>query len=134
MNVSPPLPPPSPPRPPGAPRRFAGRWLLGVAGLHTLFALVVFSAELRAMARDGFLDVVGEDPMRGAVAWFVLFGGALAFAAVAVDELEARGAPLGRAAVALLTFTALGIVWMPVSGLWLALPAIVSMHRPARTP
>lgn len=130
MNVSSPLPSASAPQPARAPRRFAGRWLLGVAGLHTLFALVVFSAELRAMARDGFLHVVGEDPMRGAIAWFVLFGGALAFAAIAVDELETRGAPLRRAAALLLAFTALGIVWMPVSGLWLALPAVVSMLRP----
>jgi hypothetical protein len=114
---------------PPSPRRFAGRWLLGVAAIHTIFALVVFWGELVGMVRDGFLNVIGEDPMRGAVAWFVLFGGALAFAAVAVDELEARGAPLRRSGWALLAFVALGIGWMPVSGFWLALPAIVTMLR-----
>ena len=110
-------------------RRFAGRWLFGVAVLHTLFALVVFRAQLFAMARSGFVDTIGEDAMRGAVAWFVLFGGALAMAAVAIDALEARGASLRGMGLGMLALVALGIAWMPASGFWLALPAVFVMVR-----
>jgi hypothetical protein len=109
--------------------RIAGRWLFAVAVIHTAFAFIVFRAELLAIARDGFLNAIGEDPMRGAVAWFTLFGGAIALAAIAVDELEARGAPLRRAGAALLVLVALGIVWMPASGFWLAIPAVLVMLR-----
>ena len=109
--------------------RFAGRWLFAVAVVHTAFALVVFRAELSAIIAAGFFDAVGEDPRRAAVAWFTLFGGALAAAALAVDELELQKAPLRRAGIALLVLVVLGIAWMPSSGFWLALPAIAVMIR-----
>ncbi len=109
--------------------RWRGRWLLAVSAVHTVFALVAFRSTLRAMWRGGMLDAVGEDPMRGAVAWFVLFGAALAVAAIAVDALEQRDAPLRATGVALLAMIALGLVWMPASGFWLALPPALSMLR-----
>ncbi len=109
--------------------RWRGRWLLAVSVMHTVFALVVFRAPLAAMARDGMLDAVRGDPTRAAVAWFVLFGGALAVAAVAIDQLEVARAPLRTIGLATLAMTALGIVWMPASGFWLALPAALSMIR-----
>ena len=110
-------------------KRFAGRWLFAVALIHTVFALLVFRAELVAIARAGFVDAIGEDPTRAAVAWFTLFGAVLAAAAVAVDELELRGAPLRRAGLALLPLVILGILWMPASGLWLVLPPLAFMVR-----
>jgi hypothetical protein len=110
-------------------RRFVGRWILAVAAVHTVFALVVFPEPLLGIVRAGFVDTIGHDPMRAAVAWFVLFGGALAVAGIAVDELEKREAPLRRAGVMLAAMVALGLVWMPASGFWLALPAIAVMLR-----
>lgn len=107
--------------------RWRGRWLLAVAAIHTAFALVVFRGPLLAMARDGLFDAVKQDPMRGAVAWFVLFGAAIAVAASAVDHLEARGAPLRGLGVGLLATVGLGLVFMPASGFWLALPPALSM-------
>jgi cytochrome c oxidase assembly factor CtaG len=109
--------------------RWRGRWLLGVSVVHTAFALVVFRAPLIAMARAGLFDTVGEDPMLAAVAWFVLFGGALVVAALAIDQLESQGAPLRSIGIATLAMTVLGIVWMPASGFWLAIPAAISMIR-----
>jgi hypothetical protein len=110
-------------------RRIVGRWILAVAAVHTVFALVVFRAELVGIVRAGFVDTIGHDPMRSVVAWFVLFGGALAVAGLAVDELERREAPLRRAGLALSALVTLGLVWMPASGFWLAVPAIVVMLR-----
>lgn len=108
-------------------KRWRGRWLLAVAAIHTLFAAVAFGGPLRAMARDGMLDSVHRDPERGVVAWCVLFGGVLAVAALAVDQLEARRAPLRTLGFALLAVVALGLVWMPASGFWLALAPALSM-------
>jgi hypothetical protein len=101
-----------------------------VAAVHTGFALVAFRTALVGMVRVGFLGAVGDDPLRGAVAWFVLFGGALAVAALAIDALEARGASLRGVGFSTLALAVLGIAWMPVSGFWLALPAIVAMLWP----
>ena len=113
-------------------KRFAGRWLLGVAAVHTAFAIVVFRSVLADIFRAGFVGAIGKDPMRGAVAWFVLFGGAMAVAALCIDALEARGEPLRGVGLATLALIALGIIWMPASGFWLALPAVVVMLRSRR--
>ncbi|MBL8685239.1 MAG: hypothetical protein JNK05_39035 [Myxococcales bacterium] len=108
-------------------KRWRGRWLLFVCAVHTAFALVVFRAPLGEIARDGMFDAIKTDPMRGAVAWFVLFGGAFAIAALAVDQLEREGRSLRRLGAATIALVALGVLWMPASGFWLALPAALSM-------
>ncbi len=110
-------------------KRWHGRWLLLVSGIHTVFALVEFRQPLLQMARQGFFDSVGTDPMLGAVSWFVLFGGALALAGLAIDQLEARGAVPRRLGAALLGLVGAGVWLMPVSGFWLALPSALVMLR-----
>lgn len=96
---------------------------MGVAVVHTLFGFVVFAPVLRELLERGVLDSVGNDPMRGAVAWFVLFGVVLFLAGQAIDALEAASQPVPKAVGAgLLVLCVLGIVLMPASGFWLALP------------
>lgn len=114
-------------------KRWRGRWLLAVSAIHTLFALVLFRVTLLAMARDGMFATVREDPTRGAVAWFVLFGVVLAIAALAIDQLERVGASLRALGAATLGLVALGVLWMPASGFWLALPPALSMLRARRS-
>lgn len=113
-----------------------GLWLLVVAAVHTGFAVAVFMPQLSDMLHRGLWDSVGTDPMRGAVAWFVLFGGVLALLGWAVMLVERHMAladavlrPLGWGVLALI---ALGIVLMPASGFWLALPAALALCRPRR--
>lgn len=113
-------------------KRFAGRWLLAVAAVHTVFAVVMFRADLAGIVRAGFVGAIGADPRRGAVAWFILFGGAIAVAALAIDALEARGASLSGVGLALLALLGLGVLWMPASGFWLAFPAVFAMLRRSR--
>ena len=131
------MPPFAAPSPtPASPRRaWAGPWLMGVAAVHTAFAAVVFAQPLQTLFERGVWNSVGQDPMLGAVVWFVLFGLVLALLGGAVSALERAGAqglaPLRRLGAGLLAMVLLGIVLMPASGFWLALvPALWLCARP----
>lgn len=112
-------------------RPWKGLWLIAVSMVHTVFGLVVFSGPLVGMMRRGVFNTVGEDALLGAVAWFLLFGFALFLAGLAIGELEsASRRPLPRSlGWALLFVILVGVVLMPVSGFWLALPPAVSLVR-----
>lgn len=119
---------------PSAPRTgrpWKGLWLMAVAAVHTGFAVVEFMPQLADMARRGVWDSVGTDPMRGAVAWFVLFGVVLAllgWAVILVERQPAQpAAPLRALGAGVLGLAVLGIVLMPASGFWLALPAALAL-------
>lgn len=114
-------------------KRWIGRWLMGVAVLHTAFAVATTAPVLRTLLERGVWDSVGGDPTRSAVAWFVLFGIALFAAGQAVDALEAQGRTVPRALGAtLLLVCGVGIALMPASGFWLALPAAIAALWPRR--
>jgi len=55
-------------------KQWIGRWLMGVSIIHTIFAFVVFQNVLISLIQRGVFNTVGNDPMAGAVVWFVLFG------------------------------------------------------------
>jgi hypothetical protein len=107
-----------------------------VAALHTVFAAVVFEPQWREVARRGVFDSVGTDPMLGAVAWFVLFGALLALLGWSIFLIERHAAPaavpMRAMGVGLLALTLLGIVLMPASGLWLALPPALALCMRSR--
>jgi hypothetical protein len=112
-------------------RRWIGRWIVAVSALHSLFAIFAFAPILRAMANAGLWNSVGSDPMRGAVAWFLLSGGFMLVSGLAIDALERSGdaeslSPIGWS---LLIVTLITIVLMPVSGAWLLLPPAIAMIR-----
>ncbi len=66
-------------------RSWRGRALCAFAGVHTLVACVEFAPVWRELWAAGVVDSVGRDPLRGAVAWFFLFGVLLALLGLAVD-------------------------------------------------
>lgn len=106
-------------------RPWIGRWLVGVAVLHTVFAVVVFRAPLWDMAQRGVFDTVGQNPTAAATAWFVLFGllmGLLGLATTPLERHDDRSA-MQVLGVGVLVLCALGLVLMPASGFWLGLPA-----------
>ncbi len=113
------------------PRTWIGHWLLGVAALHTAFAVVVFGKVLFTLAERGLFNSVGTDPLLGAVTWFVLFGLVLALLSMAVIPLERCGqtVALRKLGFGLLALCGLGIVLMPVSGFWLAIVPALAMLR-----
>ena len=120
---------------PTRPRTWIGHWLMGVAALHTLFAVLTFGKVLRTIAERGLFNSVGADPLIGAVTWFVLFGFVLALLALAVTPLERSGqhAALRKLGLGLLLLCGLGIVLMPASGFWLAIPPALAMLRRGST-
>jgi hypothetical protein len=108
-----------------------GRWLIFVAILHTLFAAVVFGKVFLDIVQRGVFNTVGQDPMTAAAVWFLLFGAVLALMGMAIHTLEqgdnftsARAIGVGTLLLAIL-----GIVLMPDSGFWLALPAAIGLMR-----
>ena len=113
------------------PRHWIGHWLMLVAAIHTVFGLVVFNADLSAMASQGFLNTVGEDTRRAAVAFFMLFGFLLAVLALATTALERSGQPalLRRVGWSLLLLCAVAVLLMPASGFWLVVPALWALLR-----
>ncbi|QTN27833.1 hypothetical protein HZ993_21660 [Rhodoferax sp. AJA081-3] len=113
------------------PRHWIGHWLMLVSAIHTVFGLVVFRADLSAMASQGFFNTVGDDPRRAAVAFFMLFGFLLAVLALATTALERHGqqAQLRHVGWSLLLLCAVAVLLMPASGFWLAVPALWALLR-----
>ena len=103
--------------------------MVAVAVVHTVFGFAMFSGTLAGIVRRGIFNTVGEDALTGAVAWFLLFGFVLFLAGLAIGELETVSSrPLPRSlGWALLFVILVGVVLMPVSGFWLALPPAVSL-------
>jgi hypothetical protein len=108
-----------------------GRWVMAVAGLHTVVGLLIFLTPLTEMAKAGWFDSIGNDPMRGVAAWFMLFGGPLLGLGLAIDALEKLQARHAMHALGwlLLLLCAVGALWMPVSGFWLCIPPGIALAR-----
>ena len=116
------------------PRVWIGHWLLAVAALHTLFALVFLHKPLLDIVQRGVFNTVGQDPMTAAAVWFLLFAAPLALQAMAITTLERSGqnAALRQQAWGLLAMSALGVTLMPESGFWLVIPAGIALLRKGR--
>lgn len=109
--------------------RWMGRWIIFVSLLHTIFGMVMFWPVIAQIALAGVFNAVGTDPMRGAVAWFLLAGFFMATIGLAVDALERTGQhqALRNAGITMLLTALLGIVLFPASGFWLTLPSSIAM-------
>ena len=109
-------------------RPWIGRWLMLVAAMHLVFALMAFPGQLATIARSGWWGGVERDAMLGAVTWFVLFALPLFIAGFAIHAMERQACHLPRAlAWWMLATGALGIALMPASGFYLVLPAAVAI-------
>ncbi len=113
------------------PKRWIGRFIIAISVIHTAFALLIFSNILHLILADGVFNTIGEDPMRGAVAWFVIAGFFMAVIGIAVDILEQAEmrTALRQIGWSLLAVSALGAALMPASGFWLLIVAAIAMIR-----
>jgi len=117
-------------------KHWIGRWLIGVAILHTLFAVVMFGKALWSVIQRGVFNTVGTDQLVGVIVWFVLFGGVVFICGLAVSALERLSpGPLPKSlGWSLLALATVGVVLMPASGFWLVFPpaiAVLARKTPA---
>jgi hypothetical protein len=109
-------------------KHWISRCLLGIAFLHTVFAVVVLGPFMLSMLRAGLFNSVKSDTTAGVTAWFFLFGILLALLALPLHALEKAGMalpkPLGWG---LFGLAVLGVVLMPDSGFWLVFPPALAI-------
>lgn len=116
-------------------KRWIGRWIMGVAVVHTITAPLTYGAALTSMLERGVFDSVGTDPARAEAAWFVLCGAAFFILGLAVDRIEqARSTVVPKSVgCSLLLFGILGQTLIPAGGFWLFLPpALAVLARKSR--
>lgn len=116
-------------------RIWIGRWVMGVAILHTLFALLLLNRSLLVVLERGVFDAVGNDVKIGVAVWFVLFGAVLFILGLALSALEKAmaGALPASLGWSLFALAVIGVVLMPASGFWLAFPPAVAILWRARS-
>ncbi|PWF48408.1 DUF6463 family protein [Massilia glaciei] len=113
-----------------------GRWIIFVAAGHSLLGLAVFSKVLVRMFERGVFNSVGADPGANLATWFLMFGAVLALLGMALNALERhQDFPAARSlGVGILLMTIAGVVLVPVSGFWLALPAAIALVWQRKAP
>jgi Family of unknown function (DUF6463) len=116
--------------------------LLAIAALHQVVGLAIGlgldpnvrfegTPPLRGMWADGVFASVGMNFARVGIAWFLLFGCALALVGLLAHQVERQGFGLPIAfLLGLGGLCAVGVFLMPASGFWLALlPLAVGLKR-----
>lgn len=111
------------------PRIWIGYWLLAIAVLHTIYAVVFFRPVYADIVQRGIINTVGRDPMTAAAVWFAIFGVMMAMLAVVITPMERSGQHQGlhTVGVGLLGLCAMGVALMPASGFWLGFPAAIAL-------
>jgi hypothetical protein len=106
-----------------------GRYLIAVAALHTIAAFLLFGPVFVGMLERGVFNTVNRDPLRSAATWFLLFGGPLLLLGMCIDRLERKPnfSEAGMMGLGMLLCCICGVVLMPLSGFWLAMPAAIAL-------
>ncbi len=117
-------------------RRLSGPLLMATGVLHLLAGFVFYPEPLAAIMQDGFFNAVELNPAqfdREAAFWWMVFGVMLLILGGLVHWAQARTRTLPAfLGWSLLALGVAGVILMPVSGFWLALPQAVLMLVVAR--
>ena len=122
-------------------RRFVGPLLMATGVLHLVSGFVFYSGPLFAIAADGFLNAVKADVAFStfdrlaafAAFWYMIFGVMLLMLGGLIHWAQARTGTLPAfLGWSLLALGVVGVILMPASGFWLALPQAVLMLVVAR--
>jgi len=114
-------------------KNWQGNWIIAVSAGHTLFAVIMFTAEYSSLYDNGIINNLTTDRSAAAV-WFFLFGQALFITGLLIkhfDSVSNSRVPLS-VTLNLLLLTLMGITIMPDSGFWLMFPPLISLilqHR-----
>ena len=105
-----------------------GKWLFAVGVIHLSFGLVFMHDTLALLLSEGLWNTVNGQPVREAVFWFLCAGIMLLIVGVLVNRVERGGLPIQPFVT--WSFAALvlvGVIVMPISGIWLLIPPVVGM-------
>jgi len=105
-----------------------GKCLIAVGVIHSLFGFVFMRGTLAVLWSEQLWNTVNGQPRREAVFWFLITGALFLIVGALVDALEKGGIAIPCIVACLFAFsTVLGVVVMPVSGLWLLIPPVAGM-------
>jgi len=109
-------------------KKWQGNWIIAVAALHTLFAVIMFSADYISLYDNGIINSLTTDRSAAAV-WFFLFGQVLFIVGLLIKYFEVHNNQLVPFSISLnlLLLTLVGITIMPTSGFWLIFPPVISL-------
>ena len=105
-----------------------GKWLFAVGVIHLSFGLVFMHDTLGLLWAEGLWNTVNGQPPREAVFWFLCTGIMMLIVGVLVYQVERQ-----RLAIPLfvtwsfVVLTVIGVFVMPISGIWLLIPAVAGM-------
>lgn len=98
--------------------------LLATGIVHCAVAIAFYGQSYIDLFRNGVIDSVGEDPARELAFWFLICGIFLVLFGYTLQyyiKREQKPAPLALG-YALLVFSVVGCLFVPVSGFWLFIP------------
>ena len=112
-------------------KAWIGKTLFAIGVIHSFFGFFFMRGTLALLWSEGLFNTVNGQPRREAVFWFLYTGFLLVIIGALIDRLERSGfrfpAFLGWSFLAL---TTVGVLVMPISGIWLLIPPVVGMfHR-----
>ncbi len=112
-------------------KRWIGRWMIGTATIHTIFAFAVYAEIWSKIISAGVFDTVGVDPELGAPVLFLLWGLLYYVLGFTIDALEKKAfVPLPKSlGWGLLLNGIIAIVLMPESGFWLLFPPAITLIK-----
>jgi hypothetical protein len=105
-----------------------GKWLFAVGVIHLSFGLVFMHDTLALLWSEGLWNTVNGQPVREAVFWFLCTGIVLLIVGVLVDQAERQRLAVPPCAPwVFAALTLIGVVVMPISGIWLMIPPAAGM-------
>ncbi|NQY89579.1 MAG: molecular chaperone GroEL [Colwellia sp.] len=109
-------------------KNWQGNWIIAIAALHTLFAVIMFSTDYISLYDNGIINSLSTDRSAAAV-WFFLFGQVLFIVGLLINYFDKYNNHLIPLSVSLnlLLLTFVGITIMPASGFWLMFPPVISL-------
>lgn len=112
-------------------RKRLGTILMGIAVLHEVVGVFFYSSALSDILQAGFFNTINPPYWeRDAAFWFLMFGITLFLMGwIAQWMLEHTGTIPRFFSWGLLVMCVLGVLMMPASGFWLAIPVAILMLR-----
>ncbi|MEO1147341.1 MAG: DUF6463 family protein [Cyanobacteria bacterium J06638_22] len=112
-----------------------GKALFAIGVIHTLFGIIVMHETLSILVGEGLFNTVNGQPGREAVFWFLFTGFLLLIVGALINWIEQHHATLPTfLRWSFLALTLLGIIVIPISGVWLIIPCVVGIFVRASKP